>query len=166
MARFEKLLASTEDLLHFVGCSALVLIAILINVDVFARLLLDSGLQFQFEAVELYLMPAVAMLSLARVYRDNAHISLEVLPTRLLDRVWPVARVVMLLGSAFFFAAVTIMAGRQAWDAFLHDEVYFGYFDWPLGWAYLSIPVGAALLTIRLLTDLVNNKTAHAATQS
>lgn len=166
MAWFEKLLASTEDFLHFVGCSALVMIAVLINVDVFARLLTHTGLQFQFEAVELYLMPAVAMLSLARVYRVNAHIALEVLPTRLLDRVWPVARVVMLLASAAFFAAVTSMAGRQAWNAFLHDDVYFGYLDWPLGWAYLSVPVGAFLLTVRLLTDLVNNKTAQAAAHS
>ena len=71
---FEKNLARLEDLLHLGGCVALIAVAVFINADILLRLFFDTPLQVQFELTELYLMPALATLSLARVYLSLIHI--------------------------------------------------------------------------------------------
>ena len=151
--RIDAILVRIEDGLHFLGCTALVCIAVLINADIFSRMLFRAPVQFQFEMVEFYLMPAVATLSLARVFRKGGHLSLEILHPSSFGSFWPVIRIAMLLLSASLFTALTIMSGRYAAQAFQASDVYFGVIDWPLGWAYLSAPVGCAALTLRLLIE-------------
>lgn len=163
MARFDRILAALEDALHVAGCAALALVALLINVDLLGRLLFSAPLLFQFEVVELYLMPALATLSLSRVYRENAHLALDIIPVELFGAAWPALRVIVLVCSAAFFALVAYKAGLYAAEAFAADKVHFGFIDWPLGWAYLAPPLGCAVLTLRLLTDIVITKSAKSA---
>ena len=166
MQRLDGILSRIEDALHLLGCASLVLIAVLINGDIFGRLLFSTPLQFQFEMVEFYLMPAVATLSLARVFRDGGHLALEFVTPEMFGSLWPAVRIFMHVAAAAFFAAVTVMSGQLALHALSENQVYFGIIDWPLGWAYLSVPVGCAVLTARLLLDAtitrsVQNATAH-----
>ncbi|WP_252979475.1 hypothetical protein [Mameliella alba] len=58
----------------------------------------------------------------------------------------------MLLPAAFF-VAVTAMSGKFALEAIVHGDVEYGVVDWPLGWAYASIPLGCGVLALRLLHD-------------
>ncbi|WP_417669599.1 TRAP transporter small permease [Roseibium sp.] len=162
MEWFERMLSRVEDTLHVLGCTALVLIAVLINADILSRLLFQAPVQFQFEMVEFYLMPAVATLSLSRVFRDGGHLSLEFVDPRMFGTLWPFVRRVMLLLSGFFFTAVTIMSGRLTAGAFARNEVYFGIIDWPLGWAFLSVPLGCAVLTLRLFFNTIRRSTQSA----
>lgn len=162
MEWFEVILGRIEDGLHLLGCAALVLIAVLINADILGRLFFRTPVQFQFEMVELYLMPAVATLSLAKVFREGGHLSLEFIEPSVFGRFWPALRIVMLLCSAVFFIALTAMSGRFAFHAFEHGEVYFGVIDWPLGWAYLSVPLGSAVLTVRLLFETIRRSAESA----
>lgn len=163
MERFETTLKRVEDVLHVLGCIALVLIAVLINADILGRLFFRTPLQFQFEMVEFYLMPAVATLSLARVFRENGHLCLEFISPQAFGPFWPYVRIVMLLCSASFFGAVSYMSGRFMLQAFQRDEVYFGIIDWPLGWAYLSVPLGCSVLTVRLLFEIIRKRSATSA---
>lgn len=163
MQQIDKILSLIEDALHLLGCASLVLIAVLINVDIFGRLLLGTPLQFQFEMVEFYLMPAVATLSLSRVFREGGHLALEFVSPGLFGSAWPVVRVFVLVAAAIFFAAVTVMSGQLAAHAFAEDQVYFGIIDWPLGWAYLSVPVGCAVLTMRLLFETTTKRSTQSA---
>lgn len=154
MRWFEKTLTTTENVLHVIGCSALVLIGVLINADIISRLLFQEPVQFQFELVEFYLMPAVAALPLSKVFRDGGHLALDLVTPQMFGRWWPLARGLMLALAGLFFLAIAVMSGLYAGQAFMKDQVYFGVVDWPLGWAYLSVPVGAAVLTTRLLWDM------------
>lgn len=142
------------------GCLALVCIAALINLDIFLRVFVGHPLQFQFEMTELYLMPALATLSLSRVFRDGGHLALDLLPQSMLGET--LRRLVLLL-SAGFIVAVTVMSGRFALRAFLRGEVEYGAYDWQLGWAYASIPLGCGLLAVRLIYETVK-KGAKSAT--
>jgi TRAP-type C4-dicarboxylate transport system permease small subunit len=151
---FERQLSLIEDGLHILGCVSLVIIAVLINADIISRLAFKIPIQFQFELVEYYLMPAVATLSLSRVFREGGHLSLDIIQPETFGRAWPAVRMLMLVFSTLFFLAVTAMSGRFTLRAFMHDDVYFGYVNWPLGWAYLCVPVGCAVLTTRLLFEL------------
>ena len=146
-------LRRVEDFLHVAGCSALVLVAMLLNADILLRLFFNRPVQIQFEATELYLMPMLATLSLSRVFRDGGHIALEIVPEDLLGRASAAIRTVILLLSAAFFAAVTYTSGHFALRAFVRGDFEFGVIDWPLGWAYAAIPLGCGVLTLRLVHE-------------
>lgn len=149
----EKGLGKLEDILHLAGCLSLVAVAGLINADILLRLLANRPVQIQFELTELYLMPALATLSLSRVFRDGGHLALEFTPERLPGVIGAVLQKLRLLLPAAFFAAVTFMSGRHAFRAISHGDVEYGVVDWPLGWAYALIPLGCGVLVLRLLHD-------------
>ena len=150
---FEKILVTIEDILHFGGCFCLVAVAALINADILLRLLFSIPVQIQFEVTELYLMPAVATLSLSRVYREGGHLALEFVPEYLPGLAGRVIAKSRLLLPALFFAAVTFMSGKFCLSAFVHNKVEYGVVDWPLGWAYAVIPLGCGVLALRLIHD-------------
>lgn len=149
-------LSRLEDVLHVAGCLALAAVALLINADVVLRMLFDEPVEIQFELTEIYLMPALAALSLSRVYRDGGHLSLDVVP----EAVWRIGggavRIAVLLLSAGFVAALAVKSGQFAARAFARDEIEFGVIDWPLGWAYASVPLGAGVLALRLALDALS----------
>lgn len=149
----EKVLSKLEDILHLAGCLSLVAVAVLINSDILLRLIANRPVQIQFELTELYLMPALATLSLSRVFRDGGHLALEFTPEQLPGVFGAVIGKLRLLLPAAFFAAVTIMSGKFAFDAVAHGDVEYGVIDWPLGWAYAVIPLGCGVLVLRLLHD-------------
>ncbi len=149
----DKVLSKVEDVLHLAGCLCLVAVAVLINADIVLRLVANRPVQIQFELTELYLMPALATLSLSRVFRDGGHLALELTPQDLPGLAGQVISRLRLLVPAAFFAAVTVMSGEFALTAILHGDIEYGVIDWPLGWAYAAIPLGCGVLVLRLVHD-------------
>lgn len=149
----ERVLSKVEDVLHLAGCLSLVAVAVLINGDILLRLFANRPVQIQFELTELFLMPALATLSLSRVFRDGGHLALEFTPRDLPGLLGRVISLLRLLLPAAFFAAVTFMSGKFAFEAISHEDVEYGVIDWPLGWAYAVIPLGCGVLVLRLLHD-------------
>ncbi len=149
----ERVLSKVEDVLHLAGCLSLVAVAVLINWDILLRLFANRPVQIQFELTELYLMPALATLSLSRVFRDGGHLALESTPERLPGPTGVAISKLRLLLPAAFFAAVTFMSGKFAFKAIAHGDVVYGVIDWPLGWAYAVVPLGCGVLVLRLLHD-------------
>ena len=153
MTDLNKPLSRVEDILHVGGCLALIAVAVLINGDILLRLFFARPVQIQFELTELYLMPALATLSLSRVFREGGHLALDFIPERMPGLFGALIMRLRLGLPAAFFAAVTIMSGKFALRALSHGEVEYGVIDWPLGWAYAVIPLGCGVLTLRLIHD-------------
>ncbi len=151
-------LRKLEDILHIAGCLCLVLVAGLINLDILLRLFANRPVQIQFELTELFLMPALACLSLSRVFRDGGHLALEITPERLPGLFGRVVARLRLLLPALFFGAVTVMSGEFALEAILNNDVEYGVVDWPLGWAYAVVPLGCGVLVLRLLHDALRRR--------
>ncbi|WP_254679224.1 TRAP transporter small permease [Celeribacter baekdonensis] len=149
---FGSILKKIEDSLHLVGCLGLIAVVALINADILLRLFFNHPVQFQFELTELYLMPALATLSVSRVFRDGGHLALDFIP-ELPGQIGRWIRFTRLILPAAFFGAVTYMSGRFALHAFVNSDVEFGVVDWPLGWAYAVAPLGFGILALRLFHD-------------
>lgn len=149
----ERVLNKLEDILHLAGCLCLVAVAGLINADILLRVLANYPVQIQFEMTELYLMPALATLSLSRVFRDGGHLALEFTPKDLPGLPGRAISLLRLLLPAAFFAAIAFMSGKFAFEAIAHGDVEYGVIDWPLGWAYAVVPLGCGVLVLRLLHD-------------
>ncbi|WP_346796034.1 TRAP transporter small permease [Halomonas sp. Bachu 37] len=150
-----RILGYMEDSLHALACCCLVFLTGLITADVVSRTLFNTPLHVQFELTELYLMPATAVLSLSRVYREGAHLSLEVIKPEMFGRAWPYLHSLILAISAVLFVLIAWRSGVYAFKALANHSIYFGIYDWPLGVAYASIPIGSAVLSLRLLNDLI-----------
>lgn len=147
---FGNVQSKLEDVLHLIGCLSLVAVVILINADILLRVFANRPVQIQFEMTQLYLMPALATLSLARVFREGGHLALDIVAE---DAIPDILRRLILALSACFFIAVTWMSWRFAYRAFQRDAVDFGVMDWPLGWAYVVVPIGCGALTLRLISE-------------
>ncbi|TMV08279.1 TRAP transporter small permease [Arenibacterium halophilum] len=154
MRPVETVLRRVEDVLHILGCAALVVIAVLINLDILLRVLLGRALEMQFELTEFYLMPALATLSLAWVYRQGGHLALEVDLSRIFGSARDIVRRLVQALAAAFFLIVCYVSGKYCLNAFLNDDVNFGVYDWPLGWSYLPVPLGTGVLALRLMHDM------------
>ena len=149
----DRILRRIEDILHIAGCLSLAAVAVLINLDIILRVLFGIPVQIQFEFTELYLMPALASLSLSWVYRDGGHLALEFMPERMPGPFgWLIGKIRILL-PMLFFMAVTYMSGKFALTAFGHGAVEYGAIDWPLAWAYAVVPLGCGVLVLRLMHD-------------
>lgn len=153
MALAARGLTLLEDVLSWAGGLALILVAVLLNGDILGRLLFGVPVQIQFEMTEIYLMPALAVLPMSRVFREGGHLSLEVIPEDAFGRATPVVRRLVLVAAAAFFAVVTWKAGAFAAHAFARNDVEWGVVDWPLGWAYAVIPLGCGVLVLRLIVE-------------
>ena len=148
-----NILKKIEDTLHIAGCLALAGVAVLINADILLRLFANRPVQIQFELTELYLMPALATLSLSRVFREGGHLAVDFMPENFPGLFGALIVKIRLLLPAAFFAAVTYKSGQFALEAITHGEVEYGVIDWPLGWAYSVVPVGCGVLALRLIHD-------------
>jgi len=154
----EKGLIKVEDTLHLAGCLCLIAVAVIINADILLRVFANHPVQIQFELTELFLMPALASLSLSRVFRDGGHLALEFTPEKLPGLIGALISKLRLLVPAAFFAAVTYMSGKFAFEAISHGAVEYGVIDWPLGWAYAVVPLGCGVLVLRLLHDALTTR--------
>ena len=151
-----RALVALEDVFHVVGCLCLCAIALLIAGDALSRVVFGAPIQMQFELVEFYLMPATATLSISRVYRENGHIRIEILPYDHLPAPLVAATCFAVqLVSLVFFALLVRKAGGYALRALLNGEIYMGVYDWPLGIAYMTVPLGCGVLCLRLAADLL-----------
>ena len=103
----------------------------------------------------------MACLSLSRVFRDGGHLALDFVPHHLPGLFGKIVARLRLLLPAAFFAAVTFMSGGFALHAFAQGDVEFGVVDWPLGWAYIVVPLGCGVLVLRLLYDAIGGQASE-----
>ena len=92
------------------------------------------------------------MLAYSWGVREGAHMRVEFVVNRL--PMW-LQRLVVAMSSvaaAAIFGAVTYFSGIDVIDAWRNNEMTMGVIDWPVVYARVWIPLGAGLLTLRLVT--------------
>lgn len=146
-------LARVEDAFHAVGCLCLFAVLVLITVDIVFRALFSKTVAFQFELTEMFLMPALATLSLARVQRTGGHLAIDFVNLDSLGAFAGVMRRINTALPAIFFALVAWQSGKYAFAAWLRNDINMGVIDWPMYVAYSSVPAGTGLLVLRLLVE-------------
>lgn len=157
-AEERDLLSYVEDGAHFVGCAALFAVLCLVTADVLLRSTLNKTVPFQFEVTEIYLMPALATLPLARVQRLGGHLAIDFLDLKFLGVFRPVVARLNTALPALLFGCVAWMSGRYALAAWTRNETNMGVIDWPMYIAYAAVPIGTGLLTLRLVLETIRGK--------
>jgi TRAP-type C4-dicarboxylate transport system permease small subunit len=107
-------------------------------------------------AIELsvYLLLVIAWVSIGWVHREDRHVSMEALNTRLTPRLKRASNIVSQV-TVLLFCAVLVGAGAYgAWTSYLRDYRSTSLLEFPLWIPYALIPIGGVLLALMALARL------------
>lgn len=147
-------LCVVENGLAIVAGAILAGTMVLVTVDAVSRHFFSAPLSFAFTLTEAYLMVAGITLALPWGYRSGGRIRITLLTDSLPDGV---QRTLFRLGSILaipYLAAMCWLSAGKTIEAFANNEYTMGLIDWPVGWSWIWVPIGLAVLTLRVLLDL------------
>lgn len=140
-----------------IGISQLTLLAMMmaISIDALGRFFFGKPLQGAYEVTSLYFMVILTFLGMPATHAIGGHIRIDVLrhlldraPFRLIDRVHAA-----LAAAAFGFLAWH--TGIDAIETIVLRETAMGAVQMPLYLSYVWVPVGCALLALRLAVEII-----------
>lgn len=156
----DRALGGIERLFAALAAVILLFVMVVVSLDVFMRYVLNRPFGWTYDLISLYLMTALFYLVLSRTFTENAHISVDILEGRFPPRVRRVCHVFVALVSAGIFGAITWLVALRTWDDWLAGAATSGAILWPTWASEILVPLGAGLLTLRLLVHAA----AHLAT--
>lgn len=155
MATLKKAFNQIEKIALYISMIIAFAMMFIITFDALGRYLFNNPLTGAYELVEKYLMPALVFLGLNYSYKDNQQISIEVLYDKTSGIFRFILDIIKIGGMLLIMALITYQGFHLALDAFIDKRMDFGGVPVPLYWAYIWIPIGSGIMTVRLLIDLV-----------
>lgn len=135
----------------FIAVFAIAMIMFSVSLDAILRYAFNSPLQWSFELVRYYLMVVGIYFAVSATFTKGDHVSItlfrDMLPRRArnwLDIAW-------CLLAAVIFAVMVYGTWENVVDAWENRDFIPGYFLWPSWLSHLAIPLGCALLVLRLV---------------
>ncbi|MBK1783934.1 TRAP transporter small permease [Prauserella cavernicola] len=157
----ERVVSAVERVGLTIAAGALLTMTVLMVVETAMRYFVGSPLGWSFGFIQDYLLPGYFFLALAYTVRSGAHVTIDVVyqrcPAGVRTAMTVIARVLMLGFSALLLWA-GLLTTHEAWSA--HDIPPPGgsEFSIPTWTWHVLVPIGAVLLTARLLVDLVTRR--------
>ena len=149
-----------ETTLNMLSAVVLFLLMFYVTAEVVMRYLFNHPLAGHLEATQLFIAPAV-FLALSWVQARRGHVGMDLLHERLPPRARAAVDCLTLSVALAAFAVIgwfSWESARLAWE--MGDVTPTAYLQtW---WSKLSVPVGIALLCVRLLIQLGESVTALA----
>jgi TRAP-type C4-dicarboxylate transport system permease small subunit len=154
------LLAKIEAALALSAAIILFVVMLIVAADVGMRYAFNQPFSWSYDLISLYLVLAIFYFCLSRAFATHAHVGVDILHYYVSQQTRRAFELITCLVSAPIFAAIAIVCWRRAHLAFTGHDVMAGAIEWP-SWAFIMLaPIGAGLLTLRLIL----NGIAHAVT--
>jgi TRAP-type C4-dicarboxylate transport system permease small subunit len=147
----ERAIRLLENAAMAVAIVCVVVIMLVVSADAISRYAFNAPLPVTFELVTYYLLIAAIYLAMSATFRRGDHINIDLIQNHLPAGVRRWADIVSSLLAAFVFTLVAYGALTHAIEAYVRKEFMPGYIIWPVWLSYLPIPIGAAVLVLRLL---------------
>ncbi|MBX9651855.1 MAG: TRAP transporter small permease subunit [Xanthobacteraceae bacterium] len=155
LKRLDHALSAVERAASFLAAVALFLIMSIVATDVALRYLFNRPWGWSFDFISLYVIVGLFFLALSRTFAVNGHISVDLLHHYLNPSARRICEVVICLLSAVLFAWMTQAGAARAWQNYIDNDILAGVFPWP-AWAHAAfVPLGAGMITLRLVLSTV-----------
>ena len=144
-----------EDILTYVSAAAVAAMMVITIADVIVRYLTPTNVPGSYEYVSL-LFVLVIYLGLAYAQRENSHIAIDALYSRLPRRYRKLLQLFQLGTFLIFAAALTWYTAAVTWDNYVFGDTILGAISvvtWP---SRLTISIGFLFLSFRFLIQLLN----------
>ncbi|HXH82326.1 MAG TPA: TRAP transporter small permease [Candidatus Tectomicrobia bacterium] len=148
-------LEALETSLNLLSAAILFFLMFYVTAEVAMRYLFNAPLAGHLEATQLLIAPAV-FLALSWVQARRGHVGMDLLHERLSPRARAAVDIVTLAIALATFLAITWFSWASAVEAWEIGDVTptANLQTW---WSKLSVPLGCALLCVRLLMQLVES---------
>jgi C4-dicarboxylate transporter DctQ subunit len=148
-------LETLETGLNLLSAAILFFLMLYVTAEVTMRYLFNSPLPGHLEAAQLLIAPAV-FLALSWVQARQGHVGMDLLHERLPPRWRALVDCLTLSLALLTFLAIAWFSWESAWSAWQIGDVTptANLYTW---WSKLAVPVGTALLCVRLLMQLVES---------
>jgi TRAP-type C4-dicarboxylate transport system permease small subunit len=156
--RLESTLSALERIVTSVAVACLFAIMLIVVADVFMRYAINRPFSFTYDLVGLYLMAGLFYLALSQTYAIHAHVSVDILVHRFSIPARRICEIITCLCGVAVFALITWLGLDRALESYASGDVLAGAIPWPSWVSAALVPLGCAVLTLRLLLHLV----AHA----
>lgn len=145
------LIKHLEFLSLMIAIVSVVLIMLIVSLDAILRYSMNSPLQWASELVRYYLMVMALYFALSATFIHNDHVSITLISDLLPHRVRVWLDVAWCLMAATVFLVLAYANYRTVAEAYAHTEFISGYVMWPSWLSFLPIPLGSALIALRLI---------------
>jgi TRAP-type C4-dicarboxylate transport system permease small subunit len=153
--RLQSALVGIERAVTSIAVICLFAIMLIVVADVFMRYAVNRPFSFTYDLVGLYLMAGLFYLALSDTFAIHAHVSVDILVHRFSPSVRRLCEIVTCLCGITVFSLITWLGLNRAIENFVNGDVLAGAIPWP-SWASAAlVPLGCAVLTLRLLLHLV-----------
>ena len=148
MGWFDRGTTALARLLMWIGCLAVILMAVHVTWDVVQRTFFGRGMLGTTEIVSFYYMVAVVCFPLAWVERRDEHINVEVLYQAMPPGGQRVMGLFATLCTTGFFAVFAYRSWQDALSALSTGETMMGYAEIAIWPARFILPVSFALVVL------------------
>jgi TRAP-type C4-dicarboxylate transport system permease small subunit len=153
MKKLKTIFPKIESLSQVIGYVALFMMMLLITVDTAGRYFFNQPIHGAFEITEDYLMVMVVFLGLSYSYKKGEHIKIDLLYRHFPNKVKSIVDCLGLLLTAVLFSLITYQGYSLTFEAWVQKQYIFGVISLPSFLSYIWVPVGSAVLTIRLMIE-------------
>ncbi len=138
------------------AAAVIFILMLLVSADVTGRYVFSHPVAGTFEAGEVLLV-FIVFLGLAYSQYNKGHIRIELLTSRLPDRLKPLADMLTHAVGFAMFAVIFYETGRYSLESFRIKEVAMGMVYVPVWPARFAVPIGCFLLLIQYAVDVRND---------
>ncbi len=144
-------MAAAERVASFLAAIVLFAVMLIVSADVAMRYLFNAPFGWTYDLISLYLMSALFYFALSATFAAGAHISVDVIASRLPTRMRRALQVAIALVSAWLFATIAWLAAGRTLADYASGAATSGEVLWPSWLSDVLVPIGCGLLTLRLL---------------
>jgi TRAP-type C4-dicarboxylate transport system permease small subunit len=155
--KIESAVAAVEHLASLIAACVLCGVMLIVAADVAMRYIFNRPFGWTYDLISLYLMGALFYFALSPTFAQGAHISVDVIAHRLPTYLRRALQIVIALVSAALFATIAWLAAARTLDDFQSGAATSGEILWPTWLADVLVPLGCALLTLRLIVHAVGH---------
>ena len=140
-----------ENAAAIAGGVMMVLAMVLMTMDAVLRYLFSAPIQFAPRLIEFYFMVGMFSMPLAWGFRTGGYIRIMAGIASFPARARTAVLRLGLLVSSVYVAGLAWTSGGHFLETWRTGEVYVGVLDWSVAWSWIWVPVGLALLAVRLV---------------
>jgi len=156
MKAAQKVLAFVERIFVVAAGISMVLMMLFTTFDLLSRKLFNYSIPSLYEFTEDYLMVSLVFLTISYVYAQGGHVRVTLLEKYLplrFKKIWE--KVHQLMALALFFL-IAVKGWDAAFRAYEFNEMSNSILAYPLAPALLLVPVGSAMLCLRIIQVIFN----------
>ena len=125
-----------------------------ISADAMSRYILGSPITGQYEFTQFYLLVILIFMAFSRTYMLGGHIRIRLLD-RILQKIpFNLSERLNAILATLAFGVLTYVSVIEAVEKFVNQDKLFGAVQFPIYWSYVWVPLGCALMTLRLTYDI------------